>query len=124
MDRLIISDGTTSVTLPRVKKIVVGTEEVSKTVTLAGGKNVKEMIGHRVTVNAEYDYFPADDLTALVALIRHNGFLDVTYPDIDGTDKTASFAVSAPTPTIFKFDASHKPFWHLVTLHMEAQEVI
>lgn len=123
MTQLTISDGVTTITMPRVKKITVGGQEVANTATMASGKIVKDIIGHRVVVTAVWDYVPAADMAALHTMLRQGGFFTVGYPDPDGTDKSADFSVSYPTTGVFKF-VSGVAMWHGVTLTMTAQEVV
>ena len=49
MDKITIysADKSRSITLPRVRDIEVGAEEESKTVTMASGKTVKDILGYR-----------------------------------------------------------------------------
>lgn len=112
---------TQSVTMPRVKKITVGAKEVSKTVTMASGKVVKDMIGYRTTVNAEWDWLPAETLSALAVLLRSGGFFYVEYPSPSG-DASGVFEIAYPSMQIFGFKNS-VAVWHDVKLSMTAQEV-
>jgi hypothetical protein len=123
MTQITISDGVTTITMPKVRKVSVGGKEVAKEVTMASGKMVKDVIGHRAVIAAEWDYVPANTMAALVNLLRAGGYFTVGYPDPDGTDKSGSFSISYPQNKIFKF-VSGVPMWHGVQLVMTAQEVV
>lgn len=77
MDKITIysSDKSHSVTLPRVRDIEVGAEEESKTVTMASGKTVKDILGYRAKVTAVWDWIPADLVTELLNLLKTGAFL-------------------------------------------------
>lgn len=123
MTQITISNGAATITMPRIKKITVGGAEVAKEVTMASGKMVKDVIGHRAVVSAEWDYVPAATMAALINLLRAGGYFTVGYPDPDGTDHEADFSISIPSPGIFKF-VSGVAMWHGVQLTMTAQEVV
>jgi len=118
-DKITISDGVTTIDMPRVRTVTVGGVEVAKEVTMASGKRVKEIIGHRTVVSAEWDWLSADTISALQTMLRQGGYFTVCYPDPDGTYKTGSFSISFPTPKIFKFIGT-TPRWHGVNLVMTA----
>lgn len=103
-------------------RISVGGEEVAKEITMASGKLVKEMIGHRAVIRAEWDWLPAQTITNLHALLRQGGYFQVEYPDPTG-DKSGMFSISYPETKVFKFNGT-EPRWHGVSLTMTAQEVV
>lgn len=123
MDKIRISsaDLTTTVEMPRVKDIQVGADEVANTVTMASGRVVKDMIGYRTTVQAKWDYVPAETLTALAVLLRQGGFFFVEYPSPAG-DASGMFEIEHPTMAVFQFK-NGVAVWHNVKLNMTAQEV-
>lgn len=121
-NQITISQGGASVTMPRVRAVQVGGKEVAKEVTMASGKIVKDIIGHRVTLSASWDYVPAQTITALCALLRRGGFFEVRYPSPEGA-ASGSFSIAYPTMRIFAFRRG-VPIWHDVELSMEAREVI
>lgn len=123
MDKIRISsaDLTVTVEMPRVKDIQVGADEVANTVTMASGRVVKDMIGYRTTVQAKWDYVPAETLTALAVLLRQGGFFFVEYPSPTG-DASGMFEIEHPTMTVFQF-RNGVAVWHSVKLKMTAQEV-
>lgn len=116
-----ISNGTTTVTMPRVKAVAVGGKEVSKIKTMASGKVVKDVTGYRETVSASWDYVPAETITSLLAMLKSGGFFQVSYPSPSG-DASGLFSITYPTLGIFAFMGGI-PIWHDVTLSMEAQGV-
>lgn len=123
MKEITIYNGTVTVTMPPTRKITVGGEEVCNEIPMASGKMVKDVLGYRAVVSADWDYVPVDTMTTLTTMLRAGGYFTVGYPDPDGTDKSAKFSVSLPTTGIFKFNGT-TPFWHGVSLKMSAQEVV
>ena len=92
-------------------------------ITMASGKRVKEMIGHRTVITAEWDWLPAKTITDLHALLRQGGYFLVEYPDPAAGDAAGMFSISYPETKIFKFNGT-EPRWHGVSLTMTAQEVV
>lgn len=123
MTQITISNGITTITMPKVRKITVGGEEVANETVMASGKKVKDVIGYRAVVTADWDWVPADTMAALTTMLRAGGYFTVGYPDADGADKSALFSITIPTTGIFKFNGT-TPFWHGVSLKMSAQEVV
>ena len=123
MDNITIysSDKSHSVTLPRVRDIEVGAEEESKTVTMASGKTVKDILGYRAKVTAVWDWIPADLVTELLNLLKTGAFLWVEYPAPDGSG-AGCFSIEYPTLSVFCY-RDGIPVWHDMTLSMTAQEV-
>ncbi len=123
MDKITIysSDKSHSVTLPRVRDIEVGAEEESKTVTMASGKTVKDILGYRAKVTAVWDWIPADLVTELLNLLKTGAFLWVEYPAPSGNG-AGFFSIEYPTLSVFCYKNS-VPVWHDMTLSMTAQEV-
>jgi len=121
--QITISNGTTTITMPKTKTPTVGGEEVCNEIPMASGRRVKDVTGFRAVVTADWDWVPAATMAALTTMLRAGGYFTVGYPDPDGTDKSAKFSISIPTIGIFKFkDAA--PMWHGVSLKMSAQEVV
>jgi hypothetical protein len=108
--------------LPRTKKIQISGANESIQATMASGKKVSDIIGHRISITAEYDYLPAVTMTTLMTIIRSGGYCLVEYPDITGY-ASGMFEVSVPSPGIFKF-RDNVPIWHGAVLTFTAQEVI
>ncbi len=124
MDKITIatSDRQTSITLPRVRDVKVGAEEVCNTVTMASGKRVKDMIGYRPTVTAAWDYVPAATLQQLAVMLRSDGFFYVRYPAPEG-DAEGTFEIEYPEMSVFRYKDG-VAVWHDVTLKMKSREVV
>lgn len=121
MDKITISKGATSVTMPRVRNITVGGIEECVEVEMASGKRVKEMIGFRKKVIAVWDWVPANKMRDLHLMLRQGGYFTVNHPDIDG-EGNGVFSISPPESKVFKY-RDGEPFWHGVKLTMISQEV-
>lgn len=123
MDKITIysADKSRSITLPRVRDIEVGAEEESKTVTMASGKTVKDILGYRTNITAVWDWIPADLVTELLNLLKTGAFLWVEYPAPDGSN-AGFFSIEYPTLSVFCYH-NGIPVWHDMTLSMTAQEV-
>lgn len=122
MDCITITDGTTTIQMPRTRSLKVGGEQVGKNVTMASGKVVKEIIGFRTKLSAEWNWLPADTITKIHRLLRKGGFFLVKYPDPDKGDTEGMFEIKPPESGVFKF-VDGKPRWKDVSLTMTAQEV-
>jgi hypothetical protein len=124
LDKVSISsqDGTTTITMPRVKSVTVGASEVSKSVTMASGKVVKDMIGFRPTVTAQWDWLPANTISALAKLLASGGFFSVKYPAPAG-EASGTFEIDYPTMSVFAYK-NGVPVWHDVKLTMTGQGVM
>lgn len=120
-EQITISNGTISVTMPRVRAVEVGGTEVAKTAEMASGRMVKDVLGYRTTILAQWDWVPAATITSLLSLLRSGGFFQVSYPTPEGGE-TNTFEVDYPTVGIFAF-MDGAPVWHGVTLWMQGQEV-
>ena len=114
-------DHTVSLTLPRTKDISVGALAVSKSVTMASGKVVKDIIGYRTSIKSAWDYVPASAIAALTAILRGSGFCFVEYPSPVG-DASGYFEIDYPAMRVFGFK-NGEAVWHDVALSMTAQEV-
>lgn len=123
MDKIKISKGGVTIEMPRVRTVRVGGQEVANEIQMASGKKVKEMIGFRPTVTAEWDWLPAETIARLHTLLRQGGYFRVEYPDPAGGDAVGMFSVSYPETKIFKFNGA-EPRWHGVSLTMISQEVV
>lgn len=122
MQTIIISDGTQTVEMPRVKAVQVGGAEVAATKKMASGRIVKDVFGFRPTVSCSWDYVPADTIRTLLAMLRNGGFFSVQYPAPEG-DASGEFSINYPTLGIFAF-RDGVPIWHSVSLTMESREVL
>ena len=123
LDKIRISnmERTDTVVMPRVKTITVGAKEESKRTVMVSGKVVKDVLGHRTTIAAAWDWIPADTVAALSSLLRKNSFLWVEYPSPEGF-AAGSFEVSYPSMNVFSYK-NGEAVWHDVKLDMTAQEV-
>lgn len=117
-----ISKGTASVAMPKTRKVSVGGEEVSTSTTMASGKIVKDIVGYRRIVTAEWDYVPAASITALLGILRQGGFCTVQYTDPEDGETSGVFDIDPPALDIFAYRGG-APIWHNVSLTMTAQEV-
>lgn len=122
MDHIIISDGAAVIAMPPTKTLTIGGEEVGKTVVMASGKKVKETVGFRVKLSAEWNWLPAQTMQQLHHMLRQGGFFRVQYPDPEAGGTEGMFEIPPPTSGIFKFE-SGSPRWKDVALEMTAQEV-
>lgn len=118
MDKMIIG----GIEMPRTRQIEIGGESVVKTVTMASGKNVMDVIGFRRTISASWEYVPALTLKAIVNLARQGGYVEITYPDSTGKAAVGNFEIEIGQQKIFKF-VSGEPMWYNVELKATAQEV-
>ena len=124
MKQITISNGTTTITMPITFTVSDAGAPEYKEIKMAGGKIVREMIGFRPGFKYEWDYVPADTITALVAMLRAGGFYTIGYFDLDGTDKTGVFSVSYPAFELFSFESDGTGVWHKCSLTITAQEVV
>ena len=123
MQQITITNGIITVTMPKTKKLDIGGVFVRKEVTMANGKSIHEMIGTRISINASWEALPQSTINSLVPLLRMGEFLTVGYPDPDGTDKSADFSITIPSPGVFKYLAGN-PVWSGIVLNMISQEVV
>lgn len=123
MDKITISNGVTTVTMPRTKKVSDAGSPEYKEVKMAGGKIVRELIGFRPGFKYEWDYVPAADIAALATMLRTGGFFTVGYFDVDGTDGSGTFSVSYPSVEVFRF-RNGVAVWHNCSLTIMSQEVV
>ena len=123
MDRITISDGVTTVTMPRTRKVTDAGAPEYKEIKMAGGKLVRELTGFRPGFRYEWDYVPAASISELTAMLRTGGFFIVEYFDIDGTDRSGIFSVSYPSVEVFRF-RNGIAVWHNCSLTILSQEVV
>lgn len=123
MDRIIISDGVTTVVMPRTRNVTdAGTPEYRE-VKMAGGKIVREMVGFRTGFKYDWDYVPAATITTLTTMLKKGGFFSVEYFDPSGTDGSGVFSVSYPSLEVFGFKDG-VAVWHTCALTILSQEVV
>lgn len=87
--------------------------KLTEQVEMVSGRLVTEIRGTVQTIEYAYDYMPDAQYKALLAALRANPPITVTYLPDDGEDmKTSDFIVTSyPTPT-FAFAKGDKPYWH------------
>ena len=104
-----------------MRDVEVGAEEESKTITMASGRTVKDILGYRSKVTAVWDWIPADTVAQLLTLLRGGDFLWVEYPSPQGME-SGYFEIEYPSLNVFCYRGG-QAVWHNMTLSMTAQEV-
>lgn len=122
ISNITIYSGTESIVMPQVRYTLSAEEEADET-TMMSGRIVKDILGYRTVIDAEWDWVPAADLAKLISLIRTGTFLETEYQDVDGQTKKEKFKFSQPEPEVFTFQEDGTAVWHTVKLKMTAQEV-
>nr|DAD96980.1 MAG TPA: hypothetical protein [Myoviridae sp. ctr0w28] len=118
LDNIIIA----GITMPRTRSLEVGGSYESKEATMASGKIVRDIVGFRIELTANWEYLPAETLTQLVSAARGGSFVQIKYPDPVSGETDGMFSVSIGTQKIFKF-VNGNPYWYNVSLTATAQEV-
>ena len=119
LDNIVI-DG---IEMPRTKSIEIGGEYESKETTMASGKIVRDVIGWRTELTAEWEWVPAGLLAQLVPIARSGEFVTIQYPDSTGEDASGVFSIEIGEQKVFKF-VDGVPMWYNVKLTATAQEVV
>lgn len=119
LDNIVI-DG---IEMPRTKSIEIGGEYESKETTMASGKIVRDVIGWRTELTAEWEWVPAGLLAQLVPIARSGEFVTIQYPDSTGEDASGVFSIEIGEQKVFKF-VNGEPMWYNVELTATAQEVV
>ena len=119
LDNIVI-DG---IEMPRTKSIEIGGEYESKETTMASGKIVRDVIGWRTELTAEWEWVPAGLLAQLVPIARSGEFVTIQYPDSTGEDASGVFSIEIGEQKVFKF-VDGEPMWYNVQLTATAQEVV
>lgn len=119
LDNIVI-DG---IEMPRTKSIEIGGEYESKETTMASGKIVRDVIGWRTELTAEWEWVPAGLLAQLVPIARSGEFVTIQYPDSTGEDASGVFSIDIGEQKVFKF-VNGEPMWYNVELTATAQEVV
>lgn len=123
MRNIIITDNTDTITLRNDLMFEIQPEEISKSVTMASGRLVKDVIGYKPVLKIPVGYLPLDDMTLLRNMIkRNNGLISISYPTPNG-DVTQQFMVEQPTYTTFSYDENGVAVWQGVTIKGRALEV-
>lgn len=118
LDNIIIA----GITMPRTRSLEVGGSYESKEATMASGKIVRDIVGFRIELTANWEYLPAETLTQLVSAARGGSFVQIKYPDPVSGETDGMFSVSIGAQKIFKF-VNGNPYWYNVSLTATAQEV-
>lgn len=111
------------IAMPRTKSIEIGGEYESKETTMASGKIVRDVIGWRTELTAEWEWVPAGLLAQLVPIARSGEFVTIQYPDSTGEDASGTFSIEIGEQKVFKF-VNGEPMWYNVQLTATAQEVV
>lgn len=119
LDNIVIG----GIEMPRTKTIEIGGEYESKETTMASGKIVRDVIGWRTELTAEWEWVPAGLLAQLVPIARSGQFVTIQYPDSTGADTSAVFSIEIGEQKVFKF-VDGVPMWYNVQLTATAQEVV
>lgn len=123
MRRIIITDNVDTVTLLRDLKIDVTPREISKSATMASGRDVKDVTGYKPELSIPVGYLSLDDMAKLKTMIERNfGLLTISYPSPE-RDIVAQFMVDSPTYTTFDYDENGVAIWKGVTIKATAVEV-
>ncbi len=123
MDKITISDGNSTITMPQTETVSVGGESVYTEATMASGRKVRDIVGFRPTVSVEWDLISAADMVSLLAMIKSGEYLFVEYPDPALGDTSGYFDIKCSPLNVFKF-VNGEAVWHNVTLTMTAQGVV
>ena len=119
LDNIVIG----GIEMPRTKTIEIGGEYESKETTMASGKIVRDVIGWRTELTAEWEWVPAGLLAQLVPIARSGEFVTIQYPDSTGEDASGVFSIEIGEQKVFKF-VNGEPMWYNVQLTATAQEVV
>ncbi|MDD4688319.1 MAG: hypothetical protein PHE51_01045 [Eubacteriales bacterium] len=123
MDRIVIynADKSDFITMPRIKKITVGAKEESRRTMMVSGRIVKDILGYRAVIKAEWDYLPVGLAANLTLLLRTNSFVWLEYPSPTGFAE-GWFEVGFPSMKVFTY-RNGEAVWHDVSLEFTAKEV-
>lgn len=122
MTQITISDGITSITMPRTRKVVDAGKLLYKEETMESGLLVRDITGFRKGFTYEWDYIPTETITALTTLLRTGKALTVNHFDVDGTTGSALFYIDYPNLGVFAFK-NNVPVWHDCKITITALEV-
>ena len=123
MTQITISNGTTTVAMPRTHNVADAGELVFKETQMSSGVIVRDITGFRPGFEYEWDYVPVETINSLIPLLRSGQALTVDYFDVDGTDKQGTFYVSYPSPGVFAY-RNNIPVWHGFKLRITSQGVV
>lgn len=93
--------------------------KLTEQVEMVSGRLVTEIRGTVQTIDYAYDYMPDAQYKALLAALRANPPITVTYLPDDGEDmKTSDFIVTSYPAPSFAFAKGDKPYWHNVAFSL------
>ena len=81
-----IYNGNTAIEMPKIKYSITAEEESEESIMMSG-KIVKDILGYRTVISAEWDWVPAGTLAAIVKLIRDGKFRDASTKMLMGRPK-------------------------------------
>jgi hypothetical protein len=122
MTEITISNGITSITMPRTRQVADAGEKIFAEKQMASGAIVRDVMGFRPGFTYTWDWVPAETIKSLIAMLRSGSFFTVEYFDVDGVDKTGLFAIDYPSFELFTFRKG-EAMWHNCTLTIKAQGV-
>lgn len=117
-----IYNKTEKIEMPKIRYTLTQEEESEETIMMSG-RIVKDILGYRTVIEAEWGWVPAQTIAKLSAWIRTGKFLEAEYQDLDGMVKRKAFKFSQPEPEVFTYQNDGTAVWHKVKLKMTAQEV-
>lgn len=109
------------IVMPRTRSLEIGGTDVSIETEMANKKWVKDYIGWRVELKANWEWVPEDTLKAVIQSVKSGRYLPIKYPTPNG-DASGNFKVTIGDQKIFKFK-NGAPMWYNVSLAATAQEV-
>lgn len=115
----IYDDNSNAIVMPRVR-YTLASEEMSEESVMMSGRIVKDILGYRIIISAEWEWVPADMLAYVVNMIRSGKFRYVEYQDVNGAVRKEKFSISQPEPEIFTFTDDGTAVWRTVKLKMTA----
>lgn len=118
MDKIKIED----ITMPRVRSMETGGEEVVSEKTMAAGNLVRDIIGWRATVTASWEWVPQETLAKVTALARQCRYVTLAYPDPVEGNASGEFKIEIGNQKVFRF-RNGEPYWYNVELKATAREV-
>lgn len=122
ISNITIYNKTEKIEMPKVRYTLTQEEESEETIMMSG-RIVKDILGYRTVIEAEWNWVPAQTIAKLSAWIRTGKFLEAEYQDLDGMVKRKAFKFSQPEPEVFAYQNDGTAVWHKVKLKMTAQEV-
>ncbi|MCC8131411.1 MAG: hypothetical protein LIO72_06690 [Ruminococcus sp.] len=119
---IVITDGSSTVTLPAGSEFSISRTRIGSTATAADGTTVLDVIGNKIMLAISSLKLTEAKLSALISKIEGSPFLSVTYPDISGT-VTADFLFEIPKITALEFDDEGVSDWREISLTATGKEV-